>query len=121
MSLRIWLAMCGIFPLVRLQQIAAEHSPLPGITAVQTPGGHLSLCNRAVRPDDQRLSAHLTGIIAAMGQPMIKNIPLSPNALHAAVGGARGIATFILLPSAAAHITITYQRTPVAKISVRAT
>ena len=59
MSLRIWLAICGIFPLVRLQQMAAGYSPLPGRSPPFRPQEVISACE--IEPSGRTISgsAHI--------------------------------------------------------------
>ena len=52
------------------------------------------MCHRAVRPDGQRFDTHLAEIVAAVDQPMIKNIPFSANLFYAAMGRPRSVAAF---------------------------
>lgn len=88
------------------------------IAAVQTAGSHLDLCNGAVRQDIQRFGAHLAGIVAAVGQPMVKNIPFSADLLYAAVGCAGGVAAFPLAPPVITDIAIAHQRPAIAELPV---
>ena len=68
------------------------------------------MCNRTVRQELQRFGAHLAGVVAAVGQPMIKDIPFAADLLYAAVGRAGGVAAFPLSPPVIAHIAIAHQR-----------
>ena len=76
------------------------------------------MCNRAVRPDGQRFGAHLAGIVAAVGQPMVKNIPFAADLLDTAMGRAGGVAAFSLSPSVIADIAIAHQRPTEAELPV---
>lgn len=88
------------------------------ITVIQTAGGHLGLCNRAIRQDIELFCAALPGIVAAVSQPMVKNIPLSADLLYAAMGRAGGIAALTLTSSFAAHVSVADKRTAKAKVPV---
>ena len=76
------------------------------------------MCNRAVRQDIQRFGTHLVGIVAAVGQPMVKNIPFAADLLDAAMGRAGGVAAFLLSPPVIAYIAIAHQRPSEAELPV---
>ena len=103
-SVRIRLAICGIFPFDRLQQIAAGYKPLPGRFPSFSP---------------QEFGAHLAGVITAVGQPMVKHIPLPANLLNTAVCGAGGVGALALFSAVKAHIAIADQCAAKAEIPVR--
>lgn len=89
------------------------------ISLIQPAGGHLRLAETAVRRKPQGFGAHLAGVINAVGQPMVKHIPLPANLLNTAVCGAGGVGALALFSAVKAHIAIADQCAAKAEIPVR--